>query len=239
MYWVIANLPIKYRSSLQSIYLAVLCNSNDVKTFGYEKILEPLIKDIQILENQGLFIQRLGASVKGTVLFVSADNLVAHSLAGFQESFTVDKFCRFCLASRSDIQTTEVRGGLFPLRTKLTNEANVLEVKQNQHVKNVNGVNRDSVWNESTYFHTVTGFPPDFLHDLLEGIVPVELSFCPNKLITNKYFTLDELNSAIQNFPYLFSDKTNCPNRTPPSFRINGSFGGNENWTSSASVYHW
>lgn len=88
MYWVIANLPIKYCSSLQSIYLAVLCNSNDAKSFGYENILKSLLKDIQILQNQGLFIQRLGASVKGTVLFVSADNLGAHSLAGFQESFT-------------------------------------------------------------------------------------------------------------------------------------------------------
>lgn len=233
VYWVIANLPIKYRSSLQSIYLAVLCNRNDAKSFGYEKILEPLLKDIQILENQGLFIQRLGASVKETVLFVSADNLGAQSLAGFQESFTVDKFCRFCLASRSNIQTTEVRSGLFTLRTKLNHEANVLEVKQNQHVNNVNGVKNDSVLNKLTYFHTVTGFPPDFLHDPLEGIVPIELSLCLNKLISNKYFTLDELNSTIQKFPYLFSDKTNRPNRIPPSFRIHGSIGGNghENWT--------
>lgn len=233
IYWVLANLPIKYRSSLQSIYLAVLCNSNDIKTFGYEKILEPFIKDLQILENQGLFIQRLGASVKGTVLFVSADNLAAHSLAGFQESFTVDKFCRFCLASRRDIQTTEVRGGLFPLRTKLTHEADVLEVKQSELIQNVNGVKRNCVLDNLTYFNTVTGFPPDFLHDLLEGIVPFELSLCLKKLISNKYFTLDELNSAIQNFPYLFSDKTNRPYRIPPSFRINGTIGGNghENWT--------
>ncbi len=95
-----------------------------------------------------------------------------------------------------------MRGGLFPLRTKLTHEANVLEVQQNQHVENVNGVKRDCFFNKLTYFHTVTSFPPDFLHDLLEGIVPFELSLCLKKLISDKYFTLDELNSAIQNFPY-------------------------------------
>jgi len=67
----------------------------------------------------------------------------------------------------------------------------------------------------------------------LEGIVPFELSLYLKKLISDKYFTLDELNSAIQNFPYLFSDKTNRPYRIPPSFRINGTIGGNghENWT--------
>lgn len=233
VYWVIANLPIKYRSSLSSIYLAVLCNSNDVKTYGYEKILEPLLKDIELLEKQGLFIQRLGASIKGTVLFVSTDNLGAHSLAGFQESFNVDKCCRFCLVSRKDIQTTEVRSGLFPLRTKLSHEANVLELKQNENVQSVDGIKRVCVLNRLTYFHTSTGFPPDFLHDLLEGIVPVELSLCLKKLISNKYFTLDELNTAIQSFPYSFSDKTNRPQRIPHTFRINGSIGGNghENWT--------
>ncbi len=117
MYWVISNLPAQYRSSVQSIYLACLCNSNDVKNYGYDAIFQPLIRDIQVLEEEGLYVQKLGTSVKGSVLYVSADNLGAHSLAGFQESFNVDKFCRFCLASRKDIDLHEVREGVFPLRT--------------------------------------------------------------------------------------------------------------------------
>lgn len=40
-----------------------------------------------------MYIDQLGATVKGTVLYVSADNLGAHSLAGFFENFTVEKFC--------------------------------------------------------------------------------------------------------------------------------------------------
>ena len=56
--------------------------------------------------------------MKGTVLYVS-DNLGAHSLAGFQVSFRVNKFCRFCLASYDAIQTVSVRDDLFPLRTKI------------------------------------------------------------------------------------------------------------------------
>ncbi|KAK1172491.1 hypothetical protein AOXY_G5082, partial [Acipenser oxyrinchus oxyrinchus] len=91
--------------TLPSIYLAVICKSSDVQQYGNDKILEPLLKDIDVLEQQGLFIQLLGASVKGSVLYVSADNLGAHSLAGFQESFNVEKFCRFCLASHKEIQT--------------------------------------------------------------------------------------------------------------------------------------
>lgn len=53
IYWVIANLPVKYRSS-SSIYLALVCKSVDAKTFGYDRIVEPLLRDLQLLENQGI-----------------------------------------------------------------------------------------------------------------------------------------------------------------------------------------
>lgn len=62
-----------------------------------------------------MFVQSLGSNLKGTVLYVSADNLGAHSLSGFQESFNVEKFCRFCLANRVDIQQYNVRSVFFSL----------------------------------------------------------------------------------------------------------------------------
>lgn len=80
----------------------MLCKTTHIKEYGYSKVLEPLIRDLELLEREGMFVQSLGSNVKETVLYVSADNLGAHSLAGFQESFIVDKFCRFCLASRID-----------------------------------------------------------------------------------------------------------------------------------------
>lgn len=48
-----------------------------------------------------------------------------------------------------------------------------------------------------SYFHPITGFPPDILHDLFEGVVPVELARCLKGLSAKKYFTLEELNNAI------------------------------------------
>ncbi|XP_049330956.1 uncharacterized protein LOC125799085 isoform X2 [Astyanax mexicanus] len=232
IYWVIANLPAKYRSALSSIYLALLSNSNDVKTFGYAQIVEPLLKELCTLETKGFYIDRLGTFVKGTVLYVSSDNLGAHSFAGFQESFSVDKFCRFCLASRSDIQSTSVRTGCFPLRTKILHNEAVKSLKEHESIV-VDGVKGDCVLNELNYFHCITGFPPDLLHDLLEGIVPVELCLCLKTLIGKKYFTLEELNTAIQRFPYKFSDKTNKPQAIPKAFTLKGTIGGNghENWT--------
>lgn len=89
MYWVILNLPAKCRSTLTSIQLAVLGKSVDVKKFGYDKFLEPLIKELKTLEQDGVLVEALGHHVKSTVFCVCADNLGAHSLAGHQESFNI------------------------------------------------------------------------------------------------------------------------------------------------------
>lgn len=77
VYWILANLPRRYKSSLPSIYLALLCKTEHIKTYGYNNVLEPLIKDIQCLETVGVFVEKLNCNVKGTILYVSADNLAA------------------------------------------------------------------------------------------------------------------------------------------------------------------
>lgn len=38
---------------------ALLCKSEDVKTFGYKKIFEPFLRDLVTLEQQGVFIDHL------------------------------------------------------------------------------------------------------------------------------------------------------------------------------------
>lgn len=98
VYWTLSNLPPGCHSSLSSIYLALLCRSDDVRKYGYEKVLESLLRDLAILESQGIFIAHLGDFVKGTIQCVVADNLGAHGIAGFIESFAGDYICRFCVA---------------------------------------------------------------------------------------------------------------------------------------------
>lgn len=123
VYWVLSNLPPGCHSSLTSIYLALLCKTDDVKHYGYDKVLEPLIRDLRSLEVNGIFVPQLGRSLKGTVQSVAADNLGAHGIAGFVESFTGPYFCRFCTATASEIALNEVRSETFILRTKETRDS--------------------------------------------------------------------------------------------------------------------
>lgn len=87
VYWVLANLPAGSHSSLSSIYLSILCKTDYVKTYGYDKCFEPLVQDLKTLEELGAYVPLLGESVKGTVLSVVADNLGAHSTAEFWRVF--------------------------------------------------------------------------------------------------------------------------------------------------------
>lgn len=195
VYWIVLNLPAKFRAILTSIQFAALGKSIDVRKFGYEKYLEPLLKDLK-------FIEEYGAEASenfGVKLFcVCADNLGAHSLAGFQESFSVDKFCRFCLVSHSQIAT--VKASDFHLRT-VEQHNRVEGLHQNQALKTVNGVKGECVLSKHlAFFHSVTGFPPDILHDLFEGVIPVELALCLQDLISKGFFTglIDRLNHSIR-----------------------------------------
>lgn len=227
MYWVLADLPSKYRSALHVIQLAVLCKVPDVQKCGYESVLGPLMQDICTLEQDGVFIESLGQSFKGTVLFVAADNLAAHGLAGFVQSFRSEYACRFCLATQDQFQSHDVAEGEFSLRTKVSHDLHVQNVSSRNGESNC-GVKGDCVLKQKLqYFHPITGFPPDILHDLLEGIVPVELALCIQKMISLKHFTLDYLNRKVESFPYQHTDKVDKPKPISKTYTTKMTIGGN------------
>lgn len=59
----------------------MLCKVDDVKKYGYSRVLEPLQNDLKNLEANGVFAPNLGKTVKCTVFSVIAGNLGAYSLA--------------------------------------------------------------------------------------------------------------------------------------------------------------
>jgi len=101
-YWVLANFDLKYRSALHFIHLSLLCKVNTVKEHGYAEVLHPLIQNLATLEEHGVYVEQLAESVKSSVLYAAADNLGAHSLAGFKESFGERNLC-WCLVQNSNI----------------------------------------------------------------------------------------------------------------------------------------
>ena len=180
-YWTLINVPHKYRSSLHMIQTAILAKSVDTKYFGIRKVLEPLLKDLKQLESEGIFVERLGIDVKGYLAYLSADNLGAHTIGGFNECFsgTVKHFCRFCMITSEELSIIHQVNDNFTLRTKFLNEQHIAHITINPEACKLYGVKRESELNNVLdNFHTTTGLPPDIAHDFLEGIVPYELALC-------------------------------------------------------------
>lgn len=203
-----------------------------MKQYGYEKVLDPLLHDLSILEKEGIFINLLGTFLKGSVYCVVADNLAAHGLAGFVESFSAEFFCRFCLGKSSDVQTKEVCSCAFNVRDKDLHKDHVNNALENG--TSCCGVKRECVFTKHlSHFNVLSAYPPDVLHDVFEGVVPVELAHCLALLISKKYFSLESLNKSILQFPYKWEDKKNKPHTIPCTFSRNNTIGGNghENWT--------
>lgn len=185
------------------------------------------------LQQEGLFIAKLGKTIKGFVHCVVADNLGAHSLASFVENFLGQYVCRFCTAENVDIQTTEVRSGAFCLRSKEIHTSHLKAIEENSldchfGVKSVCCLKICHFQIDN--FSVTESFPS--AHDLFEGIIPDEIALCITVLISKKYFTLANLNEAIT-FPFKWTDKTNRPHLVPLTSATKRTIGGNahENWS--------
>lgn len=106
-------------------------------------------------------------------------------------------------------------------------------VHENPSLTHFLGVKRSCPLTDKwTHFHFVSGYSPDVLHDLFEGIVPGELALCIQVFTEKNYFNLTQLNELIRSFPYKGSDKTNSPQEIPQNYMSGKSIGGNahENW---------
>lgn len=124
--------------------------------------------------------------------------------------------------------------GDFLLRTPEQHNSLVEELQKGEQPQSLNGVKKECVLSKHlSYFHPITGFSADVLHDFFEGIIPVELSLCLKDLISKGFISLDELNIRIKSFPYKYADRVNKPQKIPKSSFAKGTIGGNghENWT--------
>ncbi|KAK3928716.1 Anthranilate phosphoribosyltransferase [Frankliniella fusca] len=99
--FTLGNLKPWHRTKVDPIQLVMLCREQVVSYFGLERVLKPLIEDLKSLEEDGVEIR--GEKVKASIALILGDNLAAHTIGGFVESFSqTEHFCRYCEESRSD-----------------------------------------------------------------------------------------------------------------------------------------
>lgn len=88
-----------------NIHVVALFHSQDLKKYGFDEILKPLIDDVKTLEMEGIEVPFSDSPLRGTVIQVTGDNLGLHGLFGLIESFSATYFCRFCLTTKEELQS--------------------------------------------------------------------------------------------------------------------------------------
>ncbi|GBL85238.1 hypothetical protein AVEN_222713-1 [Araneus ventricosus] len=147
------------------------------------------------------------------------DNLAAHQIGGYVTNFSTNvRCCRFCIATKSDMQANFIESK-FVQRAKQLYNHHLSLVNMDSKYTSVYGLKSDSPFNCLKYFHCSNMLPPDAMHDLLEGVVPFELGLIINYFIVKKYITLSQLNCKIKHSKFGFHDAANKPTIIPEPFQ--------------------
>jgi len=157
-YFSIGNLDPQSRSQLKHIYLSVLCRHKFLKErVVLDEVLKPLIDDLKKLYEEGITITVDGKhiNVRGALATISADNLSAHSIAGFSCSFSSGRFCRWCMTHHSEIAEHECESRCL-MRTSQGHKYHVQSVLGDRSIlPGMYGVSHDCPFSRLPYFDTL------------------------------------------------------------------------------------
>lgn len=101
VYMTVRYSPPKFNSCFANIRLVAFAHATDVKTYGYNTLLRPIVGEMKEL-NRGTSNDVHGEIhiVKGTLVHFSADNLGRHQVFGYLQSFRARHFCEWCTVNR-------------------------------------------------------------------------------------------------------------------------------------------
>ncbi|CAC5384766.1 unnamed protein product [Mytilus coruscus] len=102
--------------------------------------------------------------IAGTVSVVIADNLGAHGIGGYMESFTTLRNCRFCFIDKHHMQT-KYDCSNFNMRTPEMYNDQARLVQDDPTLASVYGIKRSSTLNKLSHFHVVGKMSSDIEHD--------------------------------------------------------------------------
>nr|XP_004207466.3 uncharacterized protein LOC101237831 [Hydra vulgaris] len=211
-YFIVGNVDTHLWTNLDHIHLVLVAQYSAVKRFGYDKVLNKLMHDVKLLEIYGLDLNIDGSieHVNGSIVTFSGDNLSSHSFGGFSTCFSSGRICRHCMVSFRFLSDVHSESSC-QLRTIDLHKYHVQQVKTDKSLGAVYGVLSRCSLSSLQYFNAIECFPPDFMHDGLEGLLSVNFSIVVRNLIKEKLFTIVQLKEEIAKFKYSIPDSCDKP----------------------------
>ncbi|XP_064625579.1 uncharacterized protein LOC135486591 [Lineus longissimus] len=203
-YFTLKDVHSVHQSSLKNMFLLAVALSKDIKHYGFNAILNPIVDDLKVLESEGLLCDD-GTKVRVVLGQTTGDNLGLHGMLGFAEGFTANFPCRRCSMPRDDAHTATAEDDSL-IRTVETYDRDIA-------VDDVSrtGVKRMCPLNDLVGYHVTDNHVFDIMHDILEGVGLIEVKLVLKAIITEGVLTLDVINDRIVSFDYGFPESSNKP----------------------------
>ena len=184
---------------------------------GIDEVLQPFIQDLKVLATEGLTVKIHGEdrTFKGGLLLCLGDNLGSNTLGGFIQSFSFSfRFCRTCYIT-NDLFKSVSNPSQLELRNdvKHLHECNLLYGPLCEHYSKTYGINRRSALLDIPNFSMFNGgLAHDIMHDILEGVAPLEVSLVLRHcIIYEKFITLEDYNYRLTHFDFNYTEVSKPP----------------------------
>lgn len=97
------------------------------------------------------------------------------------------------------------------MRNKVSHNFHVESATRDETLVPVYGVAKSSPFKSIQSFHVITGLPPDIMHDILEGVIPVTLDVIIQQLIASNCLSRVGIKQRFSDFMFGKSDVRNGP----------------------------
>lgn len=188
LYFSILNFPEEINSKLKTIHLICLGKQELYNHVGSTEFLKPLLDELNHLYLKGMEISDSKLSVIAAGM--CGDNLSINPLVGLNSCFSSGYICRFC-----NVQHQQLREHRCNVSSLRTHDGYIDDIAQKTH-----GIVSNSPFLNLPYIDFVTFFPPDVMHDCLEGVSHGVAIIVLKKLLTK--VNLQEINSILLNFNF-------------------------------------
>jgi hypothetical protein len=222
IYLGILNIPSRHRSKIVAVFPLAIALSKSLRPDfckNLRTLLGDFVETMKELHTQGevFHVGNEKRRLTARLTYFLGDSLAANAFGGFKEGFSqqVLRCCRGCNLTRAEMKTSPQP---WNLRSNEEHELRLAELsslttKTKRTLWSMRyGVTGDSVLRDIPGFSVTQNLLFDPMHDILEGIFPIQLELMlESHVATNQKYTLEELNYFITSCPALpVSDKPNA-----------------------------
>lgn len=200
VYMEVRNIHPELKSKICNIHLVAIANVQNLKggDASFDIIAKRIVAELKLLETTGIRIDS-GENLKGALINISADNLGANSVLGFNAHY----YCRMCECHKTDCQTLA-----HEMSTKFRQDNDYASLaalpcdNENVDYQASKGIKKYCVFNDLHNYSIFQNCTMDIMHDCNEGIIPFFIKTLFTFIMDKHILDLPDIQRVVRDFNY-------------------------------------